>query len=175
MASHQQERKTSAGASMTTKEGCQNSSTSPLNSNAKKINALKLRSLKKYFSKSGTCPPCRPSVTHTNKEAHIEINGSPRSEEGTTCSTLYFGLQARPHFERRNPGIRTPPPLLPGTLNTVNEGTQRLRTPPRREYRIALRRTSQSRCAIHSKLTAASPPLSQHATFLVLAWRAACQ
>ena len=76
------------------------------------------------------------------------------------------GVQARPHFERTR--HQKTSSFLPGTLNTVNEGTQRLRTPPRREYRMlfAELRSRDGRSTPNSLQP--THLCRQHATFLVL-------
>ena len=80
---------------MTTKEGCQNSTTSPLNSNGKKkINALKLLSLKNS-SKGGTCPPFDLLILHETKR-HNEMKESPHSEKSTQCSNCHKFRRSRP-------------------------------------------------------------------------------
>ena len=72
------------------------------------INALKLLSLEN-FSKRLSLPSFRPSDTHINKEAHMQNEGKPSFRRRHKMFKTVPSLQARPHVQRRNPGIRTPP------------------------------------------------------------------
>ena len=106
---HRQERITSAGASVTTKEGCQNSSTSPSQLTRQEDNQrIETSQPQKLPSKGGARPPFDLPELFQNKEALIP----KKAQNVHNCPSL----QACPHIERRNPG----------TLNTGNEGTQRL-------------------------------------------------
>ena len=73
----------------------------------KKINALKLLSLKKNPQK--VVPVfLGPSDIHKNKEAHNKKKTSFRRRHKMFQTVP--SVQAKHHFETRNLGIRTPPP-----------------------------------------------------------------
>ncbi len=66
--------------------------------------------------------------TNNDKEAHIEMKESPHSEEGKHVPSL----QPKPQNERKNPGIKTPPPCFLALWTQWTRRTQRLWAPPTR-------------------------------------------